>query len=245
VRDPPSRGACILLTEDDPAIAQLLRDTLEPRGDRIWHARNAAETLLLLDEVDPDVIVLDLMLPDRSGLALCADLRARTDAPILVCSSTRRRDDVVLAFKLGAVDFVAKPFRLPELEARIEAARQRGARRRAAGPASPTPPHRQRIGQLVIDRAARQVSLSGRPLHLTPTEYRLLEVLAGQAGQAVPTTALIRAIWGRDDPTMPPSLATHARRLRAKLRRSRAAGASIATVRGFGYRIDEEPPTAS
>jgi two-component system KDP operon response regulator KdpE len=115
------------------------------------------------------------MLPDRSGLELCADLRARTDAPIVVCSATRRHDDRELAFQLGAVDFVAKPFHLPDLEARIEA-----VRRRSSGPAGPTPPSRQRIGQLVVDRAARRVRLAGRPVHLTPTE--LAEAAEGPVG---------------------------------------------------------------
>jgi len=239
------RGAGILLIEDDLAVARLLNEALQPRGHRIWHAPNAAEALLLLDEVDPDVILLDLMLPDQSGLALCGDLRARTDAPIIVCSATRRRDDAVLAFKLGAFDFVAKPFSLPELEARIETARRRGAQRRPAAPEGSVPPNRQRIGQLVIDRAGRQVLLSGRAVHLTPTEYRLLEVLAEHVGRAVSSQTLVQAIWGRDDPTLTASLATHARRLRAKLRADRKSGASVATLRGFGYRIGEELRTAS
>jgi DNA-binding response OmpR family regulator len=240
--DAPSHGVSILLVEDDRAVATLLTNALEPRGHRIWHASSAAEAVLLLDEVGPDLILLDLMLPDRSGLALCAELRARTEAPIIVCSATRRQDDVLLAFKLGAFDFVAKPFQLPELEARIEAASRRGAQRRSAG-APPT--GRQRIGQLVIDRAARQVRLAGRTVHLTPTEYRLLEVLAEQVGRAISSQHLVEAIWGRDDPSLAASLATHARRLRAKLREERPASASVSTVRGFGYRIDAELPTAS
>jgi two-component system phosphate regulon response regulator PhoB len=240
--DAPSHGVSILLIEDDRAVATLLANALEPGGHRIWHASSATEALLLLDEVGPDLILLDLMLPDRSGLALCAELRARTEAPVIVCSATRRQDDVLLAFKLGAFDFVAKPFHLPELEARIEAASRRSAQRRSAG-ASPT--GRQRIGHLVIDRAARQVRLGGRMVHLTPTEYRLLEVLAEQVGRAVSSQSLVEAIWGRDDPSLAASLATHARRLRAKLREERPAGASVATVRGFGYRIDAELPTAS
>ena len=235
----PRRGVSILLTEDDPAIATMLRDALEPRGHRIWHALNAAEALVLADEVDPEVIILDLMLPDEHGLALCADLRSRTDAPIIVCSATKRRDDAVLAFKLGAFDFVSKPFRLTELEARIEAAGRQAAQRRAAAPAPPGPPDRQRIGEMVIDRPARRVLLAGRPVHLTPIEYRLLELLAEQVGRAVAREALVRGIWGRDDPTLAASLATHARRLRAKLRSRRGAGPAFATLRGFGYRIGD------
>ena len=240
----PNSGVSILLVEDDRAVATLLQDALEPRGHRIWHASSADEALLLLDDVGPDVIVLDLMLPDRGGLVLCAELRGRTEAPIIVCSATRRQDDVLLAFRLGAFDFVAKPFKLPELEARIEAARLRGAQRRSAYASPSAPPCRLRIGRLVIDRAARQVQLSGRLVHLTPTEYRLLEVLAEQVGRAISSQSLVEAIWGRDDPTLTASLSTHARRLRAKLRLDQPSGASVATVRGFGYRIDELRPAS-
>jgi DNA-binding response OmpR family regulator len=236
------RGACILLTDDDLAVAAMLRDALEPKGHRIWHARTAAEALLLAEEVDPDVVLLELMLPDEHGLSLCADLRGRTGAPIIVCGATRRRDDVVIAFRLGAFDFVAKPFRLPELEARIEAAWRRAAQRRAAAPVPSARPERQRIGELVIDRATRRVLLAGRTVHLTPTEYRLLGVLAEQVGRAVAREQLVRGIWGRDDPTLAASLATHARRLRAKLRAGRTASPAFATLRGFGYRIGEEHP---
>jgi two-component system KDP operon response regulator KdpE len=238
---PSGKGGTILLAEDDLAVVAMLRDALEQRGHRVWHAQSGAEALFLAEKIDPEVIVLDLMLPDVNGLTICDDLHQRTDAPIIVCSATKRHEDAVLAFKLGASDFVAKPFYLPEMEARIEAARRRRAEarppaeaRRPGGAAAP-----QLIGDLVIDRASRRVALAGAPIHLTPTEYRLLEVLAANADRVLSRVELIQAIWGSDDPELGESLAVHARRLRSKLRREDALAPSIVAVRGFGYRLLE------
>jgi DNA-binding response OmpR family regulator len=231
-RGTPSRGASILLVEGDLATASLLRDALESRGPRIGPAGDAAEAVLLAEEVDLDVILLDLTLPGGSGLALCPELRQRTEAPIIACASSRRRDYAVLALRLGASDFVAKPFYLPELEARIEAVRRRGTSARSSSTPAP-----QRLGALVIDRAGRRVALAGETSHLTPTEYQLLELLASRPGQVVSRAELVRAIWGHDDPVLVASLGVHARRLRAKLRRDDVVAPSIVAVRGFGYRI--------
>jgi DNA-binding response OmpR family regulator len=236
-RGAPRSTASILLVEDDPAVVRTLRDNLEPRGYRIWHAQNAAEALLLAEEVDLDVILLNIMLPDGDGLALCPQLRQRTEAPIIACSGSKRRNYAVLALKLGASDFIAKPFYLPELEARIEAVRRRAAARQPgpgswAGAAVPL-----RLGALTIDRAGHRVVLAGETIHLTPTEYRLLEVLASRPGHVVSRAELVRTIWGHDDPVLADTLGVHARRLRAKLRQDEAAAPSIVAVRGVGYRI--------
>jgi two-component system KDP operon response regulator KdpE len=244
---PSGKGGTILLAEDDLAVVAMLRDALELRGHRVWHAQSGAEALFLAEKIDPEVIVLDLMLPDVNGLTICDDLHQRTDAPIIVCSATKRHEDAVLAFKLGASDFVAKPFYLPEMEARIEAARRRRAAARRPGAARPPAAARrpggaaapQLIGDLVIDRASRRVALAGAPIHLTPTEYRLLEVLAANADRVLSRVELIQAIWGSDDPELGESLAVHARRLRSKLRREDALAPSIVAVRGFGYRLLE------
>jgi DNA-binding response OmpR family regulator len=236
-RGAPRGTASVLLVDDDPAVARRLKDSLEPRGYRIWHAQNAAEALLLVDEVDLDVILLDLMLPDGDGLALCPVLRQRTEAPIIACSGSKRREYGVLALKLGASDFVAKPFYLPELEARIEAVRRRAAARQGAPGSWPGAAGPQRLGALMIDRAGHRVALAGETIHLTPTEYRLLELLASRPGHVVSRAELVRAIWGHDDPVLAETLGVHARRLRAKLRQEDAVAPSIVAVRGVGYRI--------
>jgi DNA-binding response OmpR family regulator len=233
----PGQSASILLVDGDRGTARLLREALEPQGLRIWHAQNAAEAALLADEIEFDVILLDIALPGANGLALCPELRQRSGAPIIACSRSKRRDYAVLALKLGASDFVAKPFYLPELEARIELVRRRGPPRRGLPGAWNGPQTPQRLGALVIDRANHRVALGGRPLHLTPTEYWLLEALASRSGQVVPHAVLLRAIWGHDDPALVDALGVHARRLRGKLRREAAVAPSVVSVRGFGYRL--------
>jgi DNA-binding response OmpR family regulator len=238
VAERASLGARILLVEDDPTVASLLRDTLESDGYRVWHATTASEATFLAQEARPDLVILDLMLPDGSGLVLCTDLQLRTDAPIILCSGTKRKEDPVLGFKLGAADFVAKPFHLPELEARVEAALRGASARKAVGKqAVRAAPAHQRLGDLTVDRRTRGALLGGRDLRLTPTEFRLLELLVARAGTVVPAEPLIQAIWGVDGPGLRQSLAVHARRLRGKLRAGGPGGPVLVAVRGVGYRI--------
>jgi DNA-binding response OmpR family regulator len=132
------QGATILLIEDDPEIALMLRDVLESRGYRVEHAEGGAKGEVLLERVHPDLVLLDLMLPDADGLVLCANLKARADVPIIICSATTSKRDSILGFKLGADDFIAKPFEPAELEARVEALLRRTAQTRtmAAPPGS-------------------------------------------------------------------------------------------------------------
>src|SRR5438270_13267407 len=115
------RGATILLVEDDPEIAQTLRDVLDSRGYQTAQAENGAAAEEMLEEVRPDLVIMDLMLPDADGLVLTATLKAKMDVPIIICSGTARKRDAVLGFKLGADDFIPKPFEPAELEARVEA----------------------------------------------------------------------------------------------------------------------------
>jgi DNA-binding response OmpR family regulator len=236
----------VLLAEDDLALASMLVDDLEEAGYRVWQAGNAAEAELLADEVQPDLVVLDLILPDGSGLVLCAKLRARLGAPIIVCSASRREEDVVLSLKLGADDFLRKPIRLPELVARMERALRRGgtwsttAGVHAGAPsaiARPPPPRQQRIGELVVDPARREVRVGEQPLPLTPTEYRLLCALAARVDEVVGREELAELIWGQHDPGTDEALAVHMRRLRAKLDLGAPDGPSVTTMRGFGYRL--------
>ena len=232
-----SRGT-ILLVEDDPTVAGMLKDRLEARGYCVWHAESAAEAEAMAGELRLDLIILDLMLPDAHGLVLCAELKEKHAAPVIICSGTKRRDDAALGFKLGADDFVAKPFSVGELEARIEAALRRASPRAAAE----SPPARgvQRIGELAIDHARCRVTLGGEVLRLTPTEYRLLCALADRPDEVVSRQELAEGVWGYHDSAVGRSLDVHMRRLRAKLDAGAAPPPALVTVRGFGYRLDRE-----
>jgi DNA-binding response OmpR family regulator len=119
------RRAVILLIEDDLMLAEMLRDLLSSRGHTVWHAASGAAAAAISDEIQPDLVIVDLVLPDANGLVLCANLRERWPIPIIICTASMRPEDAVLSFKLGADDFVRKPFSTDEFEARIEAALRR------------------------------------------------------------------------------------------------------------------------
>jgi two-component system response regulator MtrA len=227
------------LVEDDPSIATMLKDRLEAKGYCVWHAENGAEAEAIVDETRLDAIIVDLVLPDIHGLVLCANLKEKHAAPIIICSATKRKDDPVLGFKLGADDFIAKPFSVDELEARLEAA----LRREPLGATTPRPPEKavQRIGELVIDQPRCQATLGGQTLQLTPTEYRLLCTLASRPDEVLSRQELAEGVWGYYDTGVGASLDVHMRRLRAKLNAGGVPSPAVITVRGFGYQLAGEP----
>ncbi len=238
-------GATIVLVEDDATMAAALADALAAKRYIVRRAATAAAALALFAEMSPDLVLLDLILPDVSGLVLLADVKTLLDGavPVIVCSATRRRDDRLLAFKLGADDFVAKPFDLVELEARVETALRRGAAngpRRRLDREAPADP--QRAGRLEIDFPRCRVSVGGEEVRLTPTEYRLLCALADRPNEVLSRQDLARRVWGTYDGGIDAALEAHVRRLRHKLLRAAGTqGPEIVTVRGFGYRLVPEP----
>jgi DNA-binding response OmpR family regulator len=228
-----ARPAKILLVEDDPATVLLLKDMLEADGYRLWCAGGASEAKRVVTEVRPDLVILDLMLPDANGLVLCADLKAELGVPVILCSATQRRDDSVLGFKLGADDFVAKPFSVDDLKVRVAMALRRAGHAQAPpGPASPPPPS---IGNLVLDYALCRARLGDHVLPLTPTEYHLLCALAERPGVVVARQELTKRVWGYDDRGVRHSLEVHVQRLRAKLGVGGPQAPQLLTQRGFGY----------
>jgi DNA-binding response OmpR family regulator len=230
--------ATVLLVDDDLTLAEMLRDQLTARGYHVYHAGSAAEAEAVVDEVVPDLVIVDLLLPDTHGLLLCANLRERITAPIIICTGSKRPEDPLLAFKLGADDFVLKPFSSEEFVARIEVAIRRPAR----GSASSAPSEVvQIIGPLVIDRTRCRVTLGGDPIHLTPTEYRLLCTLADRPNHVLCSKELGERVWGSHDPGIRRSLGSHLRRLRTKLKGGPVTAPALTAVRGFGYELAWEP----
>jgi len=231
------RSAVVLLVEDDPAVQDLVRDALAAAGHRVWVAGSAAEADVLTDELRPDVILVDLALPDANGLLLCGDLKEKTGAAVVVCSGTKRQDDVALAFRLGADDFVGKPVRIHELRARVGAVLDRAGGRAVKPPDAGSAPRVLRAGAIVVDDGACRVSVDDATVPVTPTEYRLLRMLAAQPGRVVPRDELCRGVLGCDDRAARETLGVHARRLRAKLAAHAGPPRTIEAVRGFGYRL--------
>src|SRR5579864_7733110 len=189
--------ATILVVEDDPATARALVDALELADYRVWHAADGREARSFLERARPDLILLDLLLPDIDGLVLCSTLKGAADVPIIICSASSRRSDPVLSLKLGADDFVRKPFELDDLLARIEAVLRRAPPRSAAATA-PLPPRTSelRVADLVVEPARRRATLGGEVLALTPTEFRLLSVLAAHADAVLTRDRLAQEVWG-------------------------------------------------
>ena len=227
--------ASILLVEDDPATAFMLTDVLQSNGYEVRVAHTGAEARTLAEQLKPDLIILDLVLPDEDGLVLCSVLKSMTLAPILVCSGTQRRRDAFLSLKLGADDFIAKPFDVYDLLARVEVLLRRGAQRQPAETTTPRGPIR--VGDLQIDHATHQVTLGDTLLQLTPTEYRLLTVLAARPEQVVPRDALAKLVWGDPDTGTSRTIDVHIGRLRVKLTQAGRNAPQIMSVRGFGYKI--------
>jgi DNA-binding response OmpR family regulator len=226
-------GAAILVVEGERATPSAAA-ALAAAGYRVRRAGSAAEAEALLDDGQPDLVVLDLLLPDADGLELCLDLKQEVEAPIVVCSATRRRRDPVLALRLGAEDFIARPFAAADLVARVAAVLRRAAHLRAAELAAAP---RTRLGDLVIDHAHRHVTVAGLPLELTPTEYRLLVALARRPAVALSREELAEAVWGDTVASTGRSIDTHLCRLRGELAAAAADGWAIVAVRGFGYKL--------
>jgi len=239
----PSRtqgATTIMVIEDDPSVAQTLTDLLESSGYRVWLAETGADARLLVDQARPDLIILDLMLPDVDGLVLCSGLKQTVDVPIVICSATPQKRDAILALKLGADDFIAKPFDIYELEARVEAVLRRTLQPRQRGTPAPAPEHI-RVGELIIDRSRRRVTLGSESLQLTPTEYRLVSALASRPEEILSRDDLATLVWGYQDASNGRTIDVHIRRLRVKLASGPTRGPSIVAVRGFGYKMCVEP----
>jgi len=182
------RAAHVLLVEDDLALAATVCDSLRVSGHCVWHVDRGADAEAAVDRLRPDLVVLDLILPDRNGLVLCATLKARTGTPVIICSATKRHDDAVIGLHLGADDFVHKPFSLDELQARIDLVLRRSARPLHTPPEASV--HVQRVGTLAIDTGRCRVTVGDEVLPLTPIEYRLLRRLASRSPEVLHTRHL-------------------------------------------------------
>ena len=233
--DKDKSGTTIVLVEDDEAVAAAVTEMLELNGYQVWHAVDGNQAKTLVEEKHPDLIVLDLILPDVDGLVLCSDLKALADVPVIICSATTRKRDTVLGLKLGADDFISKPFDIYEFEARVEAVLRRAAQNRRAEPAAP--PDEMRIGNLVVDRTRHRVTLGDGPVQLTPIEYRLLIALMSRPDEVLSREDLAQMVWGYQDASVGRTIDVHIRRLRVKLSSNGHLPPPIVSVRGFGYKI--------
>ncbi len=225
-----------LVVEDDPNIVDLIRSNLTVRGFDTVVSADGSRALQLLDTEEPDIVLLDLMLPEADGFELCRLMRERSGVAIIVVSARGGERDKVTALNMGADDYMTKPFSIEELLARIAATLRRT--RPAALPDDDSPLILA-IGDLEIDLTSQQVRKAGQPVHLTPTEFALLRELATNRGKLLSHAHLLRRVWGRGYETETEYVRVYVRRLRAKLEDD-GASPLILTQPRAGYRIATE-----
>ena len=225
--------ACtILVVEDDRAMAVALRDGFEYDGYEVITAGDGATALELAGERDPDLIVLDVMLPKMNGLDVCRQLRAAgNQVPIIMLTARGQEIDRVLGLKLGADDYVTKPFSFMELLARVEAVLRRSGGGEAAALEVLT------LGDVTVDFAHHTATRGGRPLDLTPRELRLLEFLAAHRGEVVTREQLLDEVWGYDTIPFTRTVDTHIAKLRKKIEDDPSDPRHLITVHRLGYKL--------
>ncbi len=223
----------ILVVEDEEALAILIRYNLEAEGYAVEHVGRGDEADLRLRETQPDLLVLDWMLPGLSGIEICRRLRARAETralPVIMLTARGEESERVRGLMLGADDYITKPFSVPELVARVHALLRRVRPGRVA--------ERLALGDLELDRVTKRVRRAGAEIHLGPTEYRLLEFLMATPGRVFARAHLLDGVWGQDVYVDERTVDVHVGRLRKALSR-RGAADPIRTVRGEGYAFDE------
>ena len=230
----------ILIVDDDRHIREVVRFALEKAGHRVREATDGGEALRAIAEREPDLVVLDVVMPEEDGLSTCRAIRARSRLPIIFLSSRDEELDRVLGLELGGDDYVSKPFSPRELVARVSAVLRRAAPEpaSAAGGAA-TDAQPLAVGELRMDPARHLCEYAGAELTLTVTEYGLLRVLLSAPGRVLSRAQLVEAAYGAEHFISDRTVDSHIRRLRKKLA---AAGADpIETVYGVGYRLRERP----
>ena len=228
-------GARVLVVDDEPEITRALRSILSGHGYEPTLAATGHEALAALDRRRPDVILLDMVLPDMTGLDVCRAIRVerQIDVPIIVLSAHGEEQIKVQALDLGADDYLTKPFGVAELLARMRVALRRAGGGRPVGQAV------LQHGDLRMDLERREVSVAGRPVHLTPKEYDMLHYLLTHVGKLVTHTALLRAVWGPEYADARPYLHVFIGQLRRKLEPDPSRPRYILTEPGVGYRLAE------
>ncbi|MBI6546467.1 MAG: response regulator [Cyanobacteria bacterium NC_groundwater_1444_Ag_S-0.65um_54_12] len=226
----------VLVVEDEAPIRRFLRASLPLHDYRVVEAATGAEGLRLAAAQRPDVLILDLGLPDLDGIELVRELRVWSEVPIVILSARDQETEKVAALDAGADDYVTKPFGIAELLARLRVALRHGARRTTADSAE------FEFGDWRVNLSARQVVVRGQEVHLTPTEFRLLTILVRHSGKVVTHRQLIKELWGESHEDAQHTLHVHMSQLRRKIETDATRPLYLRTEPGVGYRIQQERP---
>lgn len=225
-------GALVLVVEDEPQMRKFIRASLSSHGHRVIEAQRASEAVSLMTSHNPEIILLDLGLPDGDGIDLTRALREWSRVPIIVLSARGREDDKVAALDAGADDYLTKPFGVNELLARMRVA-LRHARTAAGAAEAPV----LEFGDLKIDLVRREVSRGGEALHLTPIEYKLLILLAQNAGKVLMHRQILKEVWGPAYANQTHYVRVHMAELRKKVEIDPSRPRLLVTEPGVGYRL--------
>ena len=229
----------VLVVEDEEAFVDALTVGLRKEGFRVEVARDGAEALARFDELSPDLVLLDLMLPRISGVDVCRELRRRSQVPIIMVTAKSSEIDTVVGLEVGADDYVTKPYRMRELVARMRAVLRRRVAV-ASGDAEARSPLV--AGEVAVDPERHEVTARGEPVTLTLKEFELLTLLVENAGRVLPRDVLIDRVWGSDYVGDTKTLDVHIKRLRAKIETDPGQPVLIVTIRGLGYKFDAPRP---
>jgi DNA-binding response OmpR family regulator len=221
----------ILVVDDDHKTVDLIRLYLERDEYQVWVAYDGRQALETAHRIYPDLIILDLMLPKIDGLDVCRILRQETDIPIIMLTAKTTEEDKLLGLDLGADDYISKPFSPRELMARLRAVLRRSAEKKHAGPT------RIECDKLVVDFSRRQVTLFGELVHLTPTEFHLLEILIRQPERVFSRLDLLKGAFGYDFGGLERNVDVHIMNLRKKIEPDPEQPQYVQTVYGMGYKF--------
>jgi two-component system response regulator RegX3 len=225
----------VLVVEDEESFIEALQIGLKREGFKVEVARDGMQALEMFDRVNPDLILLDVMLPKMSGIDVCRQLRKKTLTPIIMVTAKGAEIDTVVGLEVGADDYVTKPYRLRELTARMRAVMRRvpSSRGGEIEGSSLT------VGDISIDPEVYEVVIRGESVKLPLKEFELLHILMTNAGRVLPRETLIDRVWGTDYVGDTKTLDVHIKRLRSKIEEDSAQPVRIVTIRGLGYKYDK------
>ena len=231
----PMNNPTVLVVEDEESFVEALKVGLKREGFRVEVARDGLQALDMFDLVQPDVILLDVMLPNMSGIDVCRQLRKKTMTPIIMVTAKGAEIDTVVGLEVGADDYVTKPYRLRELVARMRAVLRR-VPQNLGGELSGSSIT---VGDISIDPEQHEVVIRGVTSTLPLKEFELLHILIANAGRVLPRETLIDRVWGTDYVGDTKTLDVHVKRLRGKIEDDPANPVRIVTIRGLGYKYEK------
>jgi two-component system, OmpR family, response regulator RpaB len=225
----------ILVVDDEEPLRNLLRISLQKGGYTVYTAGNGREALEVFKGSPIDLVLLDILMPDMDGYTLCAELRKRSDVPIIMLSALNRPDDVVYGFSLGADDYISKPFQFREVEVRIQAILRRISWLKERPDFNIVS-----YNDIVLDSETHEVRVRGELVHLTPIEFQLLRYLMNMPDRPISKNELFQSVWGYDLVGDTNLVEVAIRRLREKIEENPSEPAYLLTVRGTGYKFNTQ-----